>query len=118
MTKTDKNRQETGGLVAQDGTGRAAETAQGRGRKSEARRSIELKESLPEGVQIGCWSDGRGKPHFVRFGAERTVESFASEQDRNDRAEALAAALIEHGATALDVDMGEWRRYQDFRRRV
>lgn len=118
MTKTDNNRQETGGLAAQDGTGRAAEKAQGRGRRSEVDRSAELAISLPQRVQIGQWKDGRGKPWFVRHGIERRVESFANEQDRNDRAEALAGALIEHGATALDVDMSEWRRYQDFRRRV
>lgn len=117
-TEMDKNRHHIGVHAAQNATAGATATAQRRGRKTEAQRSTELAESLPKGIQIGHWADGRRKPFFVRFGKERRLESFFDEQSRNDRAEKLAEAMVEHGAATLDeIDSAEWRRWKDFRAR-
>jgi hypothetical protein len=88
-----------------------------KGRRSEAQRTADLLLSLPEGIQIGQWRDGRGKPYYVRYGKQRTVESFEREVDRNDLAEKKAAAMKEHGAAIMDVDPKEWREWLAFRQR-
>lgn len=88
-----------------------------RGRRSEAQRTADLLQSLPEGVQIGFWRDGRRKPFFVRYGRQRTVESFENEVDRNDLAERKAGELKENGAAFLEVDPAEWREWKAFRAR-
>lgn len=116
-TKDDKNSHQTGVIAAQTGTERATDPAQRRGARSEARRTAELVESLPKGIRVGQWGDTRTKQFYVRYGADRKVESFSDEQDRNDFAEKLAQQRSEHGASALTVDLTEWRRWQDFQRR-
>ena len=111
------NRHEMGGVAAQDGTGNGTETAQRRGRKTEAQRSAELAQALPEGIQIGKWRDGRAKPFFIRFGADRRVQSYEVEQDRNDAAEKMAEAREKEGSAILDFDPDAWREWKAFRKR-
>lgn len=118
QTEIDGNRHENGGIAAQDGTEHGTPAAQKKGRRTEADRTADLMTRLPEGIQIGKWTDERRKPFFVRFGKDRRLESFFDEQSRNDRAEALAETKIEHGAAALnEIDSAEWRRWKDFRSR-
>lgn len=95
------------------------EMAQKRGRKTDADRSAELANSLPRGITIGEWHDGRAKPFFVRHGSRdsRKLESFASEQERNDTADKLAGATTEHGTEILGFDAAELREYREFRAR-
>lgn len=80
----------------------------------ERKRTARLTESLPRGIQIGMRVDGRAKPYFVRWGKDRTLESFASEKDRNDMAEKLAKGMYDEGAAVLSFDAGEWRDYKRF----
>lgn len=115
--KTDIKGQEKGGVAAQNGTRFGTVTAQKRGRRSEADRTAELAGTLPRGIRIGVWGDGRSKPFFVRHGKERTVQSFASEQERNDCAEKLAQAKEEGGTGVLNLNVAEWREWVAFRAR-
>jgi site-specific recombinase XerD len=96
---------QTAQLPAQDGT------SPGTGLAQEKRRTLRLRASLPEGVSLGVWSGDRPKKFFVRFGASRSVESFALERDRNDRAEELGQAVRREGQGALDYtssEVAEW----------
>lgn len=104
---------------AQSGTGSGTSVARKAGRRTEAMRSAELAESLPKGIAIGQWADGRGKPYFIRRGPRtaRVLESFASEQDRNDAAEKLAQAVDTGGRSIIDVDMAGWQEWRAFRER-
>lgn len=113
----DTNRHEMGPPEAQPGTSNGTGAAR-RGRRSEAQRTADLLESLPEGIQIGHWRDGRRKAFFVRYGKERKVESFEMEGDRNDLAEKKAQAAREHGTAILEVDPKEWMEWKAFRQRV
>jgi hypothetical protein len=102
--------------AAQDGTANGTSTAR-RGRRTESQRTADLLETLPEGIQIGRWSDGRRKSFFVRYGKQRSVESFESEGDRNDLAEKKSEQMKENGTAILDVDPAEWREWKAFRAR-
>jgi hypothetical protein len=113
----DKNGQKIGPSAAQDGTEDGTKTAQKRGRRTEAQRTAELTAALPVGITIGRWKGERPKPFYLRAGRDRRVESFASEQDRNDEAEKLAERRERDGLGALEVDMGEWREWRAFRSR-
>jgi site-specific recombinase XerD len=105
--------------VAQDCTGSGTKVAQKRGRRTEADRTAELADSLPEGITIGRWGDGRAKPFFVRHGPRtaRVLESFAVERDRNDAAEKLAQGREAEGSAILGFDAAEWREWKAFRTR-
>lgn len=103
--------------TAQVGTDDGTKPAQKRGRRTEAERTAEIAASLPAGIQLGAYTDGRGKPWYVRYGQERRVKSFAAESERNDFAETLAAKREEQGAGVLDVDLGAWAQWQAFRKR-
>lgn len=75
---------------------------------------MKLAKELPAGVEIGERTDGRAKPFFVRYGPNRTTESFASECERNDRAVGLASTAAEHGTAMLAFDPVKWRRLLAF----
>ena len=85
--------------------------------RGEAARTLQLAATLPPGITIGLRADGRRKPYFVRWGANRAVESFADERDRNDRAAKLATEREQHGKAALEVDVARWREFQSFLQR-
>src|SRR6185436_806584 len=89
--------------------------ADGAGLTREAKRTLLLTETLPQGITIGRRSDGREKPWFVRFGSKRVVESFVDERSRNDRAQELADGVRKQGTGVLDFDPAEWRKLLDFR---
>lgn len=97
-----------------------AQVAQSAGAKlaRESKRTRQLKETLPRGITIGQRNDGREKPFFVRFGLDRTTESFKTEKERNDRAQKLAEGVSREGTAILDFDPIEWRALQDFKRRT
>lgn len=97
-------------LSAQKSTGLRTTSAR------EMQRTERLKSSLPEGISIRTWGDGRRKPYYVRFGPDKKVESFEFEGDRNDRAEKLAEIARTQGSQGLDYDPIEWRAYVDFKR--
>lgn len=113
----DTNRPQFGHNAARDGTDFGTAPAQKRGRRTEAQRTIELNESLPPGIKIGMWTDGRRKPWFVRWGKDRKVESFTTEMDRNDAAEKLAGAKETEGSAVLTFDATAWREWLAFRAR-
>lgn len=117
MTNIDTNRHLNGLNAAQAGTSNGTEVAQRVGRRSEARRTADLLESLPPRIQIGVWKDGRRKAFFIRSGRDRKVESFESEQDRNDAAEKLAGLSQTQGSAILEFDPSGWREWQEFRGR-
>jgi hypothetical protein len=96
-------------VSAQDGTRSGTRTAR------ETARTDRLVASLPDGIALGVWRDGRGKPFFVRYGPSRKVESFALEADRNDRAEKLWEAQRAQGEQILDFDHGELAEWQRFK---
>jgi integrase len=106
---------------AQAGTGlarggtRKARTGTGRG---DAARTAELNATLPKGIAIGQWYDGRAKPFYVRYGSKRAVESFAKEGDRNKRAEDILRVREEQGLVSMAFDPKEWRAYTEFRQRT
>lgn len=85
---------------------------------SEARRTQSLKSNLPRGICIGKFSDGRGKPWFVRYSKGRKCQGFATEAQRNDHAEKLAAVAEKEGMHAIHWDPEEWSAYRGFRARV
>jgi site-specific recombinase XerD len=101
---------ENGGSLAQSGARNGARAVQ-----SEARRTKRLMETLPKGITIGFRDDGRAKPFYVRHGADRKVQSFENESDRNDVAEKLADHRETEGSAILDFDPAEWRAYRKFR---
>lgn len=115
-TEIDGNRHPKGHITAQVGTTPGTVPAR-RGRKTEAQRTAELLLSLPEGISIGHYKDGRKKPFFVRFGAARKVESFVHECDRNDAADKLASQRDTQGSAILSFDPEQWRAYLRFRER-
>lgn len=80
----------------------------------EAKRTKTLGRSLPIGMTLGEYRDGRLKRFFVRYGPKRAIESFESEALRNDRAEKLAEVQEKEGSKALDFDPEEWRHYKRF----
>lgn len=90
----------------------------GAGLTRDARQTLLLRQTLPRGITIGHRKDGRDKPWFVRFGASRTVESFATEKARNDRANALDSAVEHEGRATLDFDPTEWRQWKLFKERT
>ncbi|HEU5077800.1 MAG TPA: hypothetical protein VFT72_01215 [Opitutaceae bacterium] len=85
---------------------------------SESRRTERIKRSLPRGIRIGKFLDGRGKPWFVRYGKDRRCQSFASEGERNDYAEKIGDAVEKEGIHAVHWDPEEWSAYRAFRARV
>lgn len=117
VTKMDENRHKNGVVAAQDGTEIGTTSAQKRGRKGESQRSEELAITLPPGIQIGTWRDGRSKPFYVRYGKERHVQSYASERERNDYAEKLADVREREGSSVLEFVPDEWREWRAFRQR-
>jgi site-specific recombinase XerD len=90
----------------------------GSGLVQEKRRTEKLKAKLPEGIKIDQFGDGRRKPYRVRYGNPRQTECFASEEERNDRAEQLALTAREQGAGVLDFDHALFRRFMDFCKRT
>lgn len=78
----------------------------------ERRRTIKLMDTLPRGITIGQFKDGRKKSFFVRYGNPRKAEAFVTEVDRNDRAAALASTREQHGASALNYHPAEWQEFQ------
>lgn len=98
--------------VVQDAGAELAQVVQ------ESKRTQLLRKSLPLGISIGKRTDGRPKPFFVRFGPDRTVESFETESARNRRADTLAAGVSREGTAVLDFNPAEWRQLQEFKRRT
>lgn len=118
MTKIDTNGHGNANLAARDGTESGTVAARKRGRRTEAQRTGELMVTLPEGIQIGRWSDPlRKKVFFVRWGKDRKVESFESEGDRNDAAEKLSENRETDGSAVLEFDPQAWREWKAFRQR-
>jgi integrase len=78
----------------------------------ERKRTIKLAQSLPRGITLGQRNDERPKPFYVRYGHPRKTESFATEQERNDRAVELRGAREEHGATVMRFDPKEWAEFK------
>lgn len=117
------NLAENGHLVASPGRTVAhatgAQMAHG-----EAKRTILLRNTLPPGITIGRRTQGRErgqnrlKQWFVRYGKNRTTESFVTERARNDRAQELAAGVQVEGTKVLDFDPAEWRRLLLFKERT
>lgn len=81
----------------------------------ERKRTKRLERELPKGITIGERRDGRPKPFFVRYGKDRTVESFITEEDRNDKAEKLRDAVSNHGTSLLNFDPAEWKEFQEWK---
>jgi site-specific recombinase XerD len=77
--------------------------------------TMELTAKLPKGISIGQWSP-RPKPFFVRYGKDRTVESFATEEQRNDRAEELLVIRENEGRSALDYSRRDWEEFLEWRK--
>ncbi len=75
----------------------------------------ELLARLPKGISIGAWSP-RPKPYYVRYGSNRTVESFASEEARNDRAEELLVIRENEGRSALNYSRRDWEEFLEWRK--
>jgi len=80
--------------------------------KRESRRTERLRKDLPRGITIGAFKDGRPKPFWVRYGSPKRLESFADEDDRNDRAQALYVARVEQGEQVMRFDPKEWEEFQ------
>jgi len=80
--------------------------------KRESRRTERLRNDLPRGITIGLFKDGRPKPFWVRYGSPKRLESFANEDDRNDRAQALYVARVEQGEQVMRFDPKEWEEFQ------
>lgn len=98
--------------------GRRPAQATGAGTAQEKRRSEKLRETLPRGIVIGERFDGRPKPWFVRWGPKRIVESFETEQARNDRAAKLAEDRDKEGVAALDYDPAKYKRWLELEKRT
>lgn len=80
----------------------------------EAGRTAKLRKSLPRGIAIGKTSDRRKSPFYVRHGRDRHMKTFASESERNDRAEQLALDAREQGTDVLNFDPRHYRAFVDF----
>lgn len=81
----------------------------------EEKRTLRIQEMLPRGITIGFRPDGREKPFYVRYGADRRTEGFISEKERNDRAQVLMEAAEQEGKAVLAFDPAEWKKYLLFR---
>ena len=81
----------------------------------ERRRTVQIARTLPRGIHLGERTDGRPKPFFIRSGKNRAVQSYATEEERNDAAEKLAELREREGAGMADVNLNEWRAYVEFR---
>jgi len=83
--------------------------------QSESKATKQLRKLLPKGIKIGFWTDGRSKPHFVRYGTQRTVESFEDETARNERAQDLIDQAARLGSSSLQVkdnELTEWSLFK------
>jgi len=85
--------------------------------ESRSRSEELIRARLPKGVKLGQFSDGRGKPFFVRWGTPRRVESFATEAERNERALELADMQVEHGMQVMRFDPREWEEFKQWKAR-
>jgi site-specific recombinase XerC len=99
-------------FLAQNGTDSRHRTGSGTN-QPKLSPTEKLSLTLPRGIKIGTWSNPaqRPKPYFVRYGTNRTVESFATEEARNLRAQELVLNAERFGKEALNVpgsEAAEW----------
>jgi len=83
---------------------------------AELKATVRLRKLLPRGIRIGTWSDLRGKPYFVRYGSQRSVESFEVETTRNERAEELMKQQSKLGSASLAFNGQEYTEWMLFKK--
>jgi len=93
---------------AQDLGGSGTDMAQ-----SESKATIALRKKLPRGIRIGTWGGTahQAKPYFVRYGPQRTVQSFEVESTRNKFAEDLTLQAKQLGSPSLGVNHTEIKEW-------
>lgn len=84
-------------------------------RKTAQKSGAKTGASLPRGITSGC-RKGRPRPFFVRYGPQRTIESFASEEERNDRIKELLAIRESEGKNALSYSRRDWEEFLAWRK--
>jgi site-specific recombinase XerD len=111
-----KKRPEMSTFLAQNGTDSRHRTGSSAS-QPKLSDSEKLSLALPRGIKIGTWKNAaqRRKPYFVRYGTNRALESFVTEEARNTRAEELALKTEKHGTDSLNVrgaDVAEWTLFK------